>query len=151
MNLDDEKLFFDGFCKLIDTRKLRECDDGTVADPKPRTKKVGKRRIREELDEEAGPTAPVEKKYKLERSQRPRETYDKLFEESKPDENQQNEKVKFNRKTGKFVSANKGNSNSGSFDKGGKRFDKKPFNDKGGFRDRKPGAGGKPGGFKNRK
>ena len=105
--------------------------------------------FREELDEEAGPTAPTEKKYKVERTQKPRESYNKLFEEAQPEENKQNEKLKFNRKTGKFVNVNKGDAGGNRFEKGGKRFDKKPGNDK--RFDRKAGGFNKPAGKFNRK
>lgn len=151
MSKDSEKAYFLEFCNLVDLRQLRECDDGTMADPKPKTlvKKSGKRRIREELDEEAGPTAPTEKKYKVERTQKPRESYNKLFEEAQPEENKQNEKLKFNRKTGKFVNVNKGDAGGNRFEKGGKRFDKKPGNDK--RFDRKAGGFNKPAGKFNRK
>ena len=103
--MDQDFEYFQTFCSLIDYRLMKTVNDDTVSDPKPRLKKKAKDiRKREELDEEAGPTAPQPKKeYKLEKSRKRKDTSDQTNPEEQQPQEPEAKNLKFNRKTGKFV------------------------------------------------
>lgn len=101
--LDQEYEYFAEVCSLVDYKGMKTVKDDTVSDPKPNPKKKKARDIRkrEELDEEAGPSAPKPKKeYKLEKVKKWKDHSVRPEEQEKPSEEPKN--LKFNRKTGKF-------------------------------------------------
>lgn len=136
--LDQDFEYFTDFCSLVDYKLMKTVNDDTISDPKPRMKKKARDiRKREDLDEEAGPSAPKPKKeYKIEKVKKRKENSDRNpAEEERPAEEPKN--LKFNRKTGKFQEKPKFQKKGGKdrFEKGGK-FQKKP--------DRKNQKHGKP-------
>ena len=134
--MEQDQEFYEDFCALIDYKLMKTVNDNTVSDPKPRMKKKAKTiRPKEELDEEAGPSAPKPKKeYRLEKSKKRKEPQDKVNEiEEKESESAKN--LKYNRKTGKFEhkskfqkSEERGRKFEKKFQKGDKKFEKKQFN-----------------------
>jgi hypothetical protein len=131
--MDQNLAYFTEFCSLVDFKFMKTVDDDTISDPKPRPKKHPKPEpspLPIPDTEEPPPRAP-RKDFKLEKSKKPREKYQKIR-----DEVQQPERGP-ERRTSGF----KRNSSPGNFDRknsGDRRPDGRKFSGKKEFGDRRP-------------